>query len=391
MTNVGASDELILVTGDITSTGVITIDGGKKIILVSQGADRVITKSANNINLFKIEDLGSELVLGDPDYSAYKLELDGNSLLYSGESLVQVETSGTLTIKANAILRNNKNNSNGGGVYCDSGTVSIEGGKISDNIIESTTTKSGGGIYALNSSTIQMNSGTIDNNNITTSGTANTGAQGGGISLTGSSNFEMSGGVIENNSLSSQSSGSSAYVGGGGVNIDSGLFNMIDGTIRNNIGAYDTAINWDSARGGGVGMGGTAVFTMSGGVISGNVMIAELANHVVSGYGMGAYGGGVYLEGATATFTKTGGTIYGNEAVGNDADGFPLKNRVMDGGTDIFTAADVASPPAPYKSGHAVLIADTPYQIPQKWREGTSGPGDGLDSALSGAAGGWEP
>jgi predicted outer membrane repeat protein len=226
ITKVGTKPELILVTGDIISAAVVTIDGGKKITLVSQGADRVITKGANNINLFKIEDPGSDLILGDPAYSAYKLELDGNSSLYSGESLVFIETSGTLTIGANAILRNNKTNGNGGGIYCDDGTIEIWGGEISGNIIDAALPRFGGGIYATNNSTIQMSSGTISTNRITTSGTtADIGAVGGGIALAANSNFEMRGGLIEHNSLSSQSAGGwSAYIGGGGVNVNTSSF-----------------------------------------------------------------------------------------------------------------------------------------------------------------------
>jgi hypothetical protein len=89
-------------------------------------------------------------------------------------------------------------------------------------------------------------------------------------------------------------------------------------------------------------------FTMSGGEVSGNT-----ANS----------GGGVYVMGSSGTFTKSGGTIYGADA--SDA----LKNTAT----------------SDYNYGHAVYVDGSPV----KRRNTTADASVNLDSAVSGAAGGW--
>jgi len=114
---------------------------------------------------------------------------------------------------------------------------------------------------------------------------------------------------------------------------------MNEGTISGNTASSD--------RGGGVYVSGNTTFTMYGGSISGNTASS-------------GPGGGVYVD-FIGTFTKlpngsiNSGIIYGSEAVGNDANGVPLKNTAS-------------------ISGHAVYISSSQY------RNTTAGQTDQIDT-----------
>jgi hypothetical protein len=110
--------------------------------------------------------------------------------------------------------------------------------------------------------------------------------------------------------------------------------------LRNNITTGD---------GGGVNFA-NGTFTMNGGTISGN---------------SASEGGGVYMSGGALTFKKTGGTIYGYIGTNNTSHE-PSENTATSG------------------NGHAVYFSGT-----QK-RNSTARPDVVLDSAITGAAGGWE-
>jgi TolB-like protein len=102
----------------------------------------------------------------------------------------------------------------------------------------------------------------------------------------------------------SKISGNYAYGYGGGVHVgSSGTFTMSGGTISGNyvFTYYDEYYDeYYGGNGGGVYVDDDGTFTMSGGTISGNS---------AESYG----GGGVYV-GSSGTFTMSGGTISGNSA-----------------------------------------------------------------------------
>jgi hypothetical protein len=167
---------------------------------------------------------------------------------------------------------------------------------------------------------------------------------GSNVSLRGRNNnadslvWVSSGGALVMNTGSKISDNSShpnsTSASGGGVRVY-GAFTMNGGTISGNSA---------SPLGGGVRVD-EGTFTMNGGTISGNTADS---------------GGGVYVNGNAGTFTKqSGGVIYGPDA--DDA----LKNTATSG------------------NGHAASVS-------QEWiRTGTAGEGVTLDSAVSGATGGW--
>ncbi len=151
---------------------------------------------------------------------------------------------------------------NGGGLYADNSTVTINNGTISG-----CTADAGGGLYATNGSIININRGTISGC------TANAG---GGLYATNGSTININNGTI---------SGCKLRMGtGGGLYATNGsIININNGTIS----------GCEAGTGGGLYVDGSTV-TISGGTISECTV------------GMGA-GGGLYVDGSTVTIS--GGTI----------------------------------------------------------------------------------
>ena len=291
-------------------------------------------------------------------------------------SLVRVNAGGTFIMESGAVLRNNVNSGNGGGVNIagNSAVFTMSGGRISGNTAATT----GGGISLWSNARFTMSGGEISGNTATRSGgglgvsgngtvfnlsggriTGNTTAtNGGGLSLWDRAQFTMSGGEINNNTASDDGGGimltgtgsifnlsggsisNNTAVNGGGIRISGGTFTMRDGKISGNTAAR---------VGGGAGVSGSTIFNMSGGTISGNAATAS-------------YGGGMAIWGS-AVITMSGGEISGNTApTGNGvrrAEGtFNLNGGVVAGtGT---AAGNVVSGTYNHNTaspGNAVIIA----------------------------------
>jgi fibronectin type 3 domain-containing protein len=192
--------------------------------------------------------------------------------LASNGSLFTVNRGVTLTLENNVTLKGRTDNSVSLVKINSSGTLIMNGGKISGN----TASSYGGGVYVISSSTFEMNGGEISGNTAS--------SYGGGVFVSSSGTFEMSDGQI---------SGNTASTSGGGVYVGGGTFDMNGGVISGNT----------ASSGGGVHVR-IGTFEMSGGEISGNT---------ASSY----YGGGVYVYTGTFIKSSTGGVItgYGNDTV----------------------------------------------------------------------------
>ena len=214
-------------------------------------------------------------------------------------SLVRVNTGGTFIMNSGAVLRNNINSGNGGGVYVNqNGTFTMSGGKIIGN----SSGNQAGGVYVNRNSAFTMTGGEISGNTSTTVA--------GGV-LVYVSTFTMSGGEIYGNSAGDQA---------GGVRISTGsTFTMTNGKINNN-----TAV-----VGGGVSVAGNGnVCTMTGGEISGNTASSN--------------GGGVSLL-DNSTFTMSGGIIFGNNAPRGNGVRISSGTFNLNGGVVAETGANTAA------------------------------------------------
>ena len=245
------------------------------------------------------------------------------------------DAQGTFTMTGGKVIENTSAK-NGGGVYVNGGTFTMEGGTIGGSGADKNTAKYGGGVYAAGDSSFNMSGSAAISGNTATSlgggvyvkevtftmkgGTidGNEAIAGGGVYVTGST-FNMTGGTIGKSEVTGSGNTASGN-GGGGVYFYSGKFNMSGGTIGGNettgnggavyvsssvpftLSSTAKITSNTAKNGGGVYFAGTN-FTMTGGSITGN---AANGTDDTSG------GGGVYL--ASGTFEMSGGTIGGSDS-----------------------------------------------------------------------------
>jgi len=248
------------------------------------------------------------------------ITLQGHS--ENGDSLVSVNVNGTMVINTGAKIFGNNyiiysssksgRPATGGGVHVE-GTLTIAGGEILENKVTTTNAASydssspayGGGVYVASTGTLTMTGGKISDN-IAHSGRSK--ANGGGVYVDSNGTFRLIGGEISDNTASCDSSGYQytdyTISSGGGVYV-SGFFSMESGKISNNkvYASYQNSSSWTSHSGGGVSVASNGTFTMLSGEINNN--------EVSSTYYPIRIGGGVYVEGH---FTMTSGVISLNTA-----------------------------------------------------------------------------
>ena len=275
---------------------------------------------------------------GGTETSPITLDLNGYTINRAlGTAQVDgtvISVSGALTLKdstgSGKITGGNNNNSTisgtwGGGVCVQDGAFfTMVGGNISYNFSEI----GGGGVYVCNGGSFTMTGGTIggsgpNDGNMNTS----TSYGGGGVFVNGE--FTMSSGTITGNITDAN---------GGGVAVtEHGTFTM-SGT------AVISANKASYGSGGGVYVFGN--FTMTGGTIGG------------TGGGSpnsAQYGGGVYVNGGSSIFTVTGGTISGNTATQNGG-------GVYVSSTGSFTLGPSSAESSPVISGNT-KTDDSPNNV----------------------------
>jgi hypothetical protein len=306
-----------------------------------------------------------------------KLTLDGVTLVgvaNNNRSLVDVRNGGSGTghfvMKSGAITGNiniNGESAFGGGVLVDDGgTFTMEGGTISGNTAESTSSNSdngaeGGGVFVAHG-TFTMEGGTISGNTVKSSVGYSVG---GGVRVGENSEFTMQGGAISGNKAEG-----GGWSDGGGVGVWNGTFTMEDGAISGN------TVKSHDGGGGGVSVSENSEFTMEDGAISGNTV-----NNVSY-----CSGGGVRVS-ADGEFIMQGGTISGNKAEGggwSEGGGVNVSEDgkfTMQGGT-IYGATGNNLANSAGDSG-AALYVDT-NAISAKWGDGSSivPLGDGTNDTL---------
>jgi len=310
-----------------------------------------------------------------------------------GGTLVRINSGGTFTMNAGAVVRNNINAGNAGGVDVRGGGIfTMNGGEISGN---TSNTASGGGVYITNNGLFTMNGGKISGNSAVNGGgvrastggtfsmiggeiSGNTSTTGGGGMFVGGT-FSMSGGEIKSNTSGS----------GGGVRVSgaAAIFTMINGKIINNtatnngggVNASNTFTmedgeisgNTASGTGGGVHTAGAAsVFTMLAGKISDNTagtngggLLVEgtstMAGGEISGNSAAALGGGVRVTGTSAAFIMVDGKITDNTS-GTDGGGVNLASGTLTvTGGEISENIAVRNGGGVHKSGGEFILGGT--------------------------------
>jgi hypothetical protein len=281
---------VILLTGDIDLNSFIDIDNGKTITLLAAGPARTLRRISGGIRTSPgLLHSGGVLTLGSAGERG-KLVFDGLGVP-SLDSILDVDTGGTLIIDGNTEITRGVRSVNGGGAIL-AGPLSVlemRSGKITDCRAQD------GGAIDVQGGSFIMRGGEISGN------TARSGVigQGGAIRIWGGSDddsFTMEGGLI---------SGNTANLGGAVAIQEGGSFTMNGGLISGN-----------TADGGGgvlllsnsLSPVGNNTFTMRGGEISGNTAL----------FVGGGFGGGVFVDNPapydTNRFFMEGGLIQNNTA-----------------------------------------------------------------------------
>jgi len=184
-------------------------------------------------------------------------EISGN-----GERGVYIAEECTFTMFGGRISKNTGFDLWGGGVYIG-GSFTMEGGTISENLVESKVNGRGGGVCVWMEALFTLKGGQIINNKVTgwnRRGGVTNGSAGGVVvcgSPSGKTTFIMEGGEISGNSTERYAGGVLLITDQG----EKGTFTMTGGTITGN-----------TARGGGgvYDYGGRFTVTIDGGEVSGN-------------------------------------------------------------------------------------------------------------------------
>lgn len=329
----GTTETLIQHNVPLTSAGkilckegsyqVIKVETGGTLELLSgvlQGADvrHIVYVEGGTLNVS-----GGYIVGGGSD------DKPGGGIFVTGG-----EKRGKVNIQGGVVAANRGNF--GGGIYVESGELTISGGAVTGNTVFNGHDDDGGGIY-VNSGTLKLSgNGYVTNNSKSCDCTdcpvdTNNTHGGGGIALANGSTMEMSGGYVTGNFSSLAGGGIYAgyYAGDGGVN-----FKMTGGTIAANCAQYGEGGGLrigGGDNGGTYGVirtegkvyitnnktlttddwGGGGIFVQEGGHLS--VMDALITNNKAGGFGGGV---GACPTGKTLIVNEDGAAIYGNEASG---------------------------------------------------------------------------
>lgn len=198
----------------------------------------------------------------------------GASVTNDKGRVFSIASGGSLTLGENITLTGTNATGNGGAVYVNGGSFTME----ADSKITGSSAQNGGGVY-IAGGTFTMNGTAILQGNMATT-------HGGGVHIFSGGTFTMNGGTIDGTAKNT-----ATY--GGGVFISGGIFNMNDGTISGNT---------VTQSGGGVYVN-DGNFTMAGGTIGGTTANTATQN-----------GGGVFIFNGTFAVSGSSLTITGNMA-----------------------------------------------------------------------------
>jgi hypothetical protein len=260
--------------GGILNLGTLTVSGGEISDNTANRAGGGIEATAGSSTT--LTDVLMELNVAGPDGSA--APGNGGALHISGDGNADISGG---TIRDNTAVRE------GGGLWNNTGTMTVDGTILTGNVASGDAADDGGGA-------IFNNGGTLTVSNATISGNAADGAlgSGGGIFSTDGAvtiNLSQIGGAIP-------SEGNTANRAGGGIEV-------IDGTVTLNFGT-DVSNNFAGINGGGLHSTGAADVTTNLSIFGSNTAASE--------------GGGLWNS-STGTMTINGGAITSNVASGDDA------------------------------------------------------------------------
>ena len=275
----------------------------------------------------------------------------GNTALFNGAGIY---TKGTLIMESCTITDNKttgaNNNTGGGGVYVESGSVEI---KDATKIYHNYTDASGGGIY-VNDGTVTLKDATIGGEQLY-DGTDSGKTKGNKAQFCGGIYVKNGTINMENCTLSSNTARN-----GGGIQADNGNLTVKDCILTNNEADF---------YGGGIYVTGGSL-TLNNTTIGGEQFYDGTDSGKTKG-NKAKSGGGVYIEGNGTLVTMNGGSIQYNKTIDGKGGGVYIKGEgisfTMTGGKITQCKADVTSPSSTEGRGGGIYIygdnASSPINI----------------------------
>jgi hypothetical protein len=357
-------------TGTIAPNGVIEADKG--------------TDPSTDINVFQIDGDTTAIISGVTIQDGDNTGGDGGGILNEGnlqlvdsavtanttssngggiaqeQSSIEGSAAPSMTLTSDTISVNSASGGDGGGVYADGGTTTLDGTDVND---ANTASGGGGGISVVGQSASATSVTVEDGSEIDGNTTNNSG---GGIDITGANNLDTVVDV-ENSTVSSNSVGDEDSGAGISQDVESTL------TVSNTT----ISANGPSA--------GQNVFIEGGGVaLQGAGSADTFTDDTIDGNNQAFDGAGVYIDNVDPTFT--GGTISGNAAVSGGGGVY------LEGGTNSFTGVTIENNTAGVAdtengngggifaaSGTNTFTDDTVNDNDAVWVNGDDGYGGGLD------------
>lgn len=323
------TEYVIGITNDINFDSMLSVLSGRNITIQSaaSGATPVLTRNASRHfsitqSTLSIGDIildgggGSSGTCGGVDISSGSFKMEDGAVIRncyqvsSGAGVII--NGGTFTMNGGTIMGNNAKSA-GGGVHMNSTSAVfiMNGGVITGNTADGST-NAGSGVFARG--IFNMNGGEISNNIASASG-----ASGAGVCVYDGGTFTMGGSTGK-----PVISGNASPLNGGGVFISSGTLTMYSGEIKGN----------SATGGGGVYVSSGCKFTLNGGSLNSNTgktsgggiyvsngTLAMSGSASVQSCTATTSGGGIYLTGANAMFTMSGGTVSGNKTTSTSQGG----------------------------------------------------------------------
>lgn len=360
----------IVIGADLTLNEGVTIESGKDITLVDDGAEKTIS-AAKPSPMFTIHS-GGKLTLSSSNSGSLLIDGQQQSSQMSSTGRI-IHCNGTFVL-GGAILGNAVSIGNYSGVVYISGTGSLFemlGGEIRENEI------SGGGlttynatVYATAGANVRISGGKITNNkaeDVRSQGYTTAGIL--ARSKDGPVTIEMTGGEISNNV--SRGDGD----GGGGVWLcaDTWVYGYQKNPVTMTMSGDAKIIqNTASYGGGGVFVYGNATFTMYAGEISGNTVTNGMGGGVATYDYLKSTGqDDDYIE-IWEQFVHTGFVMHGGRITGNTADradsGFGGNDGGCGGGVYVASnnvelrGGEIIGNTAS-RQGGGVYVGSTPYTL----------------------------
>ena len=277
---------------------------GQTLTIVGAGQDALTVRRASGGDYPIFKAMGGDVTIRGMTVTQGRAVAQGGPVvggggIYSVGGSLKLEHVGVV---GNAAATSGANASaEGGGVYKEQGTLTIQDSTISQNTVDATSTDDGlafgGGIAAASVEALDVFDSTIGHNSVSATGPDDATASGGGIVAFGNA-IEIVDSTVSTNSAA-VAGAESGEASGGGIWAFGNAFSMVRSTVDHNSATAANVPTAPVALGGGVYVQGTAVVNVVSSTISANSVRTAAQHDPVgpAGWGRELPRGGSQLAG----------------------------------------------------------------------------------------------